>query len=333
MADVVDRSRLHPGPGGAPALSVVAPCYNEQEVLPEFHRRVAAVCQNLTDSHEIVLVDDGSRDRTWTVVNELAARDPHVVGVRLSRNHGHQLALTAGLSVCRGERVLIIDADLQDPPELLPAMLARLDTGVDVVYGQRRQRAGESWFKLWTAAAFYKVLNRLSDTRIPAETGDFRLMSRRALDVLQAMPERHRYIRGMVSWIGFRQEPLLFDRDPRYAGETKYPFRKMFRLALDAIISFSTWPLKLANILAFITALGGLVVLLYALLGWLLGRATQSGWASILGGMALLSSVQLFMLGVMGEYLGRLYEQGKGRPLFIIETITRGARDAHNQET
>jgi len=333
MAAAADRIRLHPGPGGVPALSVVAPCYDEQDVLPEFHRRVSAACQALTDSHEIVLVDDGSRDRTWSVLSELTARDPHVVAVKLSRNHGHQLALTAGLSICRGERILIIDADLQDPPELLPDMLARLDAGADVVYGQRRQRAGESWFKLWTAALFYRVLNRLSDTRIPAETGDFRLMSRRALNVLQAMPERHRYIRGMVSWIGFRQEPILFDRDPRFAGETKYPFRKMFRLALDAIISFSTWPLKLANILAFVTALAGLAVLVYALLGWLFGRATQSGWASILGGMALLSSVQLFMLGVMGEYLGRLYEQGKGRPLYIIETIARGKGAANHEET
>ncbi len=306
----------------APLLSVVAPCYNEEAVLVEFHRRVAAVCDQIPGAHEIVLVDDGSRDRTWALMQELCAKDSQVVAVKLARNHGHQLALTAGLQVCRGQRILIIDADLQDQPELLPEMMKVMDDGADVVYGVRRHRAGESHFKLWTAAAFYRVLNRLSDTPIPSNTGDFRLMSRRALDVLQAMPERHRFIRGMVSWIGFRQEPLLFDRDSRYAGETKYPFRKMLRLAIDALISFSTWPLKLANVLAFIMAVCGLGVLAYAVIGWLIGLSTP-GWTSILGAMALLSSVQLLMLGVLGEYLGRLYEQSKGRPLFIIDRIER----------
>ncbi|MCK4341764.1 MAG: glycosyltransferase family 2 protein [Phycisphaerae bacterium] len=322
MTEPVD----HPNPAAdsndRPALSVVAPCFNEEEVLSEFHRRMSTVCEQLTQSYEIVLVDDGSKDATWRLMNELAEHDPHLVLVKLSRNHGHQLALTAGLSVCRGGRVLIIDADLQDSPEHLPQMLEIMDRGADVVYGQRRHRAGESRFKLWTAAAFYRVLNRLSETPIPADTGDFRLISRPALDVLQAMPEQHRFIRGMVSWIGFRQEPFLFDRDARFAGETKYPFRKMFRLAMDALVSFSTWPLKLANILGLLAVLVGLLLLVWAVVAGLRSHA-GAGRLAVLGVMALFSSVQLFVLGVLGAYLGRLYEQSKGRPLFIIETIRR----------
>ncbi len=289
----------------------------------EFHRRTSAVCRQVTESYEIVLVDDGSRDSTWAMMNEMAEHDAHLVLVKLSRNHGHQLALSAGLSVCRGQRVLIIDADLQDAPEHLPHMLAIMDQGADVVYGQRRHRAGESRFKLWTAAAFYRVLSRLSDTPIPADTGDFRLMSRRALDVLLSMPERHRFIRGMVSWIGFRQEPYLFDRDSRFAGSTKYPLRKMVRLAADALVAFSTWPLRLASILGVVAGLAGLILLAAALVNSLRG-AGGIGWLVVLGALAVLSSLQLFVLGILGAYLGRLYEQGKGRPLFIIETIRRG---------
>jgi len=305
-----------------PVLSVVAPCYNEEGVLSEFHQRVTAVCRQLTDQYEIVLVNDGSRDRTWACMTALAATDPHLVLVNLSRNHGHQLALTAGLSVCRGERVLIIDADLQDPPEILEPMMAIMDQGVDVVYGQRRKRQGETAFKLVTASAFYRILNKLSDTPIPRDTGDFRLVSRRALDVLQAMPERHRFIRGMVSWIGFRQEPFLYDRAARLAGETKYPFLRMLRFSIDAITAFSTRPLVLAIWLAMATALFGVGMLAWALYSWIMG-ITVTGWTTMICAMSLLSSGQLLMLGIMGEYLGRLYEQSKGRPLFVIERIVR----------
>jgi len=303
-------------------LSVVAPCYNEESVLDEFYQRVTDACRQLTDQYEIVLVNDGSRDGTWTRLSALAAVDPHVVLVNLSRNHGHQLALTAGLSVCQGERVLIIDADLQDPPELLGPMMAVMDRGADVVYGQRRQRQGETRFKLATAAAFYRILSKLSDTQIPRDTGDFRLISRRALDVLQAMPERHRFIRGMVSWIGFRQEPFPYDRAPRFAGQTKYPFVRMLRFSIDAITAFSTRPLVLAIWLAMATALFGGAMLAWALYSWVVG-ITVTGWTTVICAMSLLSSGQLLMLGIMGEYLGRLYEQSKGRPLFIIERVVR----------
>jgi len=204
-----------------PALSVVAPCYNEQEALPEFVRRVGAVLDRVGGSSEIVLVDDGSRDETWTLMSDAAGRDPRIVAVRLMRNHGHQLALTAGLSICRGARILIIDSDLQDPPELLPDMLALMDQGADVVYGQRRQRHGESLFKRATAAIFYRLIGRMTDVAIPADTGDFRLVNRRVLDLLLAMPERHRFVRGMVAWIGGKQVPLLYDRQARVAGESK----------------------------------------------------------------------------------------------------------------
>jgi dolichol-phosphate mannosyltransferase len=306
-----------------PWISVVAPCFNEEEVLPEFYRRTKAVCLAVGRPHEIVLVNDGSRDRTWELMERLAGQDPAVVAVNLSRNHGHQLALTAGLSVCRGQRVLVIDADLQDPPELLPEMLALLGQGADVVYGQRRRRAGETWFKRTTAAAFYRLLEWLTDIAVPRDTGDFRLLTRRAVDALGAMPEQHRFIRGMVSWIGFRQQPLLYDRDPRFAGETKYPLRRMLRLAFDAITSFSVKPLWLSSVIGVIA--GGLSVLLtvYALISWLSGGAAL-GWTSLMACLALISSLQFLLLGIHGEYLGRIYEQSKRRPLFIIERVVGG---------
>jgi dolichol-phosphate mannosyltransferase len=303
-------------------VSVVAPCYNEEESLPEFHRRVRDVCEKVGRPYEIVLVNDGSSDRTWDRMREAAAADPHLVLVDLSRNHGHQLALTAGLSVCRGDRILIIDADLQDRPELLPAMMEIMDQGVDVVYGQRRTREGESAFKLFTAAFFYRLIEKLTDTPIPRDTGDFRLMSRRALNILANMPERHRFIRGMVSWIGFRQEPLLYDRDKRFAGETKYPLIKMVRFAVDAITGFSIKPLALASVMGFVFACISICLLAYALAGWFFFR-TVSGWTSLLVIVTLLGSVQLLVLGILGEYVGRLYEQSKNRPLFVIRSIVR----------
>lgn len=307
-------------PGRPVHLSVVIPCYNEEQCLNELWRRVRESCLPVTESFELVLVDDGSRDRTWPMMVELHRADPRVVGLRLSRNHGHQLALTAGLSVCRGQRILVLDADLQDPPELLPQMMALMDDGADVVYGQRIDRAGESWFKKQTAKGFYRLVNWMSDAPIPADTGDFRLMSRRVLKVFNAMPEAHRYIRGMISWVGFRQEPLLYRREGRYAGQTKYPLRKMLRLAADAIISFSTMPLRLAALLAGVFALFGVALLVYVILSWMRGQAV-TGWASLLAALSIMSSAQLTVMAVMGAYLGRLYEQSKGRPLFIVEQL------------
>jgi dolichol-phosphate mannosyltransferase len=308
-----------------PYLSVVVPCYNESEVLGELHDRLTAVCDGVGRSYEIVLVNDGSKDRTWPLMAELAERDPSVVAVNLARNHGHQLALSAGLSLCRGERVLIIDADLQDPPELLPEMLRIMDGGVDVVYGQRRSREGETALKLVTASLFYRLIEKLSDVPLPRDTGDFRLMSRRALNVLLDMPERHRFIRGMVSWIGFRQEPLLYDRRARAAGTTKYPIRKMLRLSADAITSFSTKPLALASWMGMACGLFATFLGVFTLISWFgwFGRPNVTGWTSLMAAIALLGSVQLLVLGVIGEYLGRLFEQSKGRPLFVIDRVIR----------
>lgn len=308
---------------GGPRLSVVVPCYNEAEGIGELHRRVSAACRaEVGEDYELVLVDDGSRDETWKRIAALVREDPAVTGVRLSRNHGHQLALTAGLHLCRGERILIIDADLQDPPELLATMMDIMDGGADVVYGTRTARDGETWFKKGTAAVFYRLLDRLVDIDIPKDTGDFRLMSRRALEVLNAMPEQHRFIRGMVSWIGLKQVPLPYDRQKRVAGTTKYPLGKMIRFAVDAITSFSIKPLRAASYLGFAFALCALAALVYALRSWAFYDVVP-GWTSVMVVTLVLGSTQLIILGVLGEYIGRLYMETKNRPLFIVDRVAR----------
>jgi dolichol-phosphate mannosyltransferase len=305
-----------------PVLSIVSPCYNEEETLPEFHWRVTEVCARLGLPYELVLVNDGSRDATWDRMVQLTRTDSHVVAINLSRNHGQQLALSAGLSYCRGDRILILDADLQDPPELLPDMLALIDQGADVVYGQRRQRAGETVLKRATSALFYRLISRISSVPIPLDTGDFRLITRRVLDHLLAMPEQHRFIRGMVSWLGYRQDALLYDRDPRFAGETKYPFRKLCKLAVDAITSFSTQPLLYAGYVGIFLLIAGLGLLGGGLLELSLGGQLDRVLV-LLGAMSFLGGLQLTGIGLLGAYLGRLCEQSKGRPLFLIDRIER----------
>lgn len=319
---------LHRGEG-EPALSVVAPCYNEQDGLSEFHRRMSEACRRTVGNRwEIILVNDGSRDATWSVMRRLFAEDPNVVAINLSRNYGHQLALTAGLQYCRGDKVLVIDADLQDPPELLGDMVRVMEAEkADVVYGQRRERTGESFGKKTTAALFYRLLRRLIEFDIPVDTGDFRLMTRRALEALNAMPEHHRFIRGMVSWIGFRQVAFPYNREPRFAGATGYPFSKMVRFALDAITSFSVAPLRLASALGVAFGVIGIAMLTYTLGSWALGLAV-TGWTSLATIELILGSVQLIVLGVIGEYLGRLYLESKRRPLFILESVLRHEADA-----
>jgi polyisoprenyl-phosphate glycosyltransferase len=304
-------------------LSVVIPCYNEEEVLAELVRRVTEVCRATNRSYEFILVNDGSRDQTWPMMVALAATDPHLVLVNLSRNHGHQLALSAGLSQCRGERIFILDADLQDPPELLHEMMKRMDQGADVVYGQRARRRGESVFKRVACTVFYRLLGKLSDIPIALDAGDFRLISRRVLDVLLAMPERHRFIRGMISWAGFRHEAIPYDRPARYAGTTKYPFFKLLRLALDGMTAFSVRPLALASFAGLLTGLFAIGLLIFSLVSWLVYPEAPRGWASLMGAVTILASVQLFVLGIMGEYIGRMYEQVQGRPLFTIERVVR----------
>ena len=284
-------------------------------------------CDVAGDNHEIVLINDGSKDGTWSAMQRLADADSHVTAINLSRNHGHQLALTAGLDLARGDYILVIDADLQDPPELLPDMLATMAREeADVVYAVRRARAGESIAKRATAALFYRLLARLTDTTIPLDTGDFRLMTRRALDTFLALPEQARFIRGMVAWIGFRQVPFAYDREARMAGETHYPFAKMLRLALDAITGFSTAPLRFASHAAVVLTALSLLLMAYIGFGFLTGRAVQ-GWTSTMLVVVGLGAVQMFVLGLIGEYLGRLYVEVKRRPLYIVSDVIGGSRD------
>jgi glycosyltransferase involved in cell wall biosynthesis len=307
------------------ALSIVVPCFNEEACLAELHQRLSAAARiGVGEDYELVLVNDGSRDGSWPIMQRMAEADPHIVAVNLSRNHGHQLALTAGLDLCRGATILIIDADLQDPPELLPAMLAAMrEGGADVVYGVRKTRAGETAFKRATAHGFYRLLSRATEVDIPLDAGDFRLMSRRALDALLAMPEQARFIRGMVAWIGFRQIPFAYDRQERFAGETKYPLRKMLRFAFDALTGFSSAPLKLASHAGLALSLGSVILILYIAWAWIAGRSIQ-GWTSLMLIVVVLGAVQMFVLALLGEYIGRLYNEAKRRPLYIVQEVAGG---------
>lgn len=305
-----------------PALSIVVPCYNEAACLDILHARVSAAARAAVgEDYEIVFVNDGSKDDSWPVMQRLSAADPHLVAINLSRNHGHQLALTAGLDLCCGQQIMIIDADLQDPPELLADMRATMAAEqADVVYAVRRKREGETVFKKLTAALFYRVLDRVTDTPIPLDTGDFRLMSRRALDAFLSLPEQARFIRGMVAWIGFRQVPFLYDRAERHAGETKYPLAKMIRFALDAVTGFSTAPLRFASHVGLALTAASLLLFVYIAIGFFTGSAVQ-GWTSTMLVVVLLGAVQMFVLGMIGEYLGRLYVESKRRPLYLVADV------------
>ncbi|SLN72504.1 hypothetical protein ROJ8625_03842 [Roseivivax jejudonensis] len=307
-------------------LSIVVPCMNEEASIPALVERLSQVVAPWRTQAEIILVDDGSTDATWEEIERARATCPNLVGLRLSANRGHQVALTAGLEAARGERIFMLDADLQDPPELLPDMMSMMDRGYDVVYGQRARREGETAFKRATAHVFYRALNAMSDVDIPRDTGDFRLVSRRALDAVLAMPERARFVRGMFAWAGFRQIGLAYTRSAREAGETKYPLRKMVRLATDAMTAFSTKPLRLATRLSFLSlAVAGLmmVYVLYSLVVY----QTAPGWASIVLAIAAFSGVQLLTLGILGEYVGRLYLEAKGRPLYFVDEDTRAGAE------
>jgi len=307
-------------------LSIVVPCFNEEACLRALYDRLTASARAAVGSdYEIVLVNDGSRDRTWTMMRQLAAEDPHLLALNLSRNHGHQLALTAGLDLCAGEKILVIDADLQDPPELLAAMLETMcESDADVVYGVRKSRRGDTAFKRATAHGFYRLLSRATEVDIPLDTGDFRLMSRRALDALLAMPEQARFIRGMVAWIGFRQVPFAYDRDERFAGETKYPLKKMVRFALDALTGFSSAPLKLASFAGLALSVGSVLLMLYILVAFMSG-VNVPGWTSLMLVVVVLGAVQMFVLALMGEYIGRLYNEVKHRPLYIVQEVAGNA--------
>lgn len=302
----------------APALSIIIPCHNEAAVLPKTLARVRAVCEaeNIRD-YEIIVVDDGSGDETWSEIVKQCSASSGICGLRLSRNFGHQAALTAGLRQSSGRRVLILDADLQDPPELLGRLMACLDAGNDVAYGLRQTRQGEGWIKRFTAWLYYRLLNFLSEYPLPVDTGDFRLMSRRAVDAFLSLPEQGRFIRGMVAWIGFTQVAVPYARESRVAGYSKYGPRKMLLLALDGITSFSLRPLRLGLLLGGIMLLisGGLLV--FALCTWLFGY-TVRGWTSLLVVLLGIGGVQTLLIGIIGEYVGRIFVEAKGRPLYIV---------------
>jgi dolichol-phosphate mannosyltransferase len=314
----------------SPNLSIVVPCYNEEVLLEKLCLRLKVACEAAGEAnYEIILVNDGSRDGTWRAITEQCNRDGRVLGVDLSRNHGHQLALSAGLSLCSGQRVLIIDADLQDPPELLQQMMRLIDEGADVVYGQRKTRVGESALKRSTATAFYRVLCRVADTGIPLDVGDFRLMRREVVDVLNSMPEHHRFIRGMVSWIGYNQVPLLYDRAPRASGKTGYALGKMIHLAFDAFTGFSIAPLRFSTYLACLFLLFAMLLSVYVLYSALF-LGVVKGWSSLFLAFLLFSSVQLFCIGLMGEYIGRIFIETKRRPLYVIKEVFRRTTEKSN---
>lgn len=301
-----------------PTLSVVAPCFNEEGVLHELYRRISQVLDGSGETWELVLVNDGSRDRTSEIMRELHAQDGRVKVVDFARNFGHQIAVTAGMDYARGDAVVLIDADLQDPPELILQMLAKWREGYEVVYAIRAERKGETWFKEFTAKAFYRIILKITDIDIPMDTGDFRLMDRKVVDALKTMHEKHRFMRGMSVWVGFRQTGVKYVRAERYAGETKYPLKKMLKFAMDGITSFSYFPLQLATYIGFIAALLAVLGILVTVILRLSGSHAFFGQATTLVSVLFLGGVQLICLGILGEYLGRIYDEVKGRPLYIV---------------
>ncbi|HCG02052.1 MAG TPA: glycosyltransferase [Chloroflexi bacterium] len=306
--------------GSAPTFSIVAPVFNEFETLPVFYQRIVEVMEEVGDSFELVLVDDGSRDGSYQVMRELHERDPRVRCVEFSRNFGHQIAISAGLDHAKGRCVVIIDSDLQDPPEVIPKMIARWKEGAEVVYAQRVKRTGETRFKLITASAFYRLITRITAVDIPRDTGDFRLLDRTVVDALVAMREHHRFMRGLSAWVGFRQEAVHYERQERYAGETKYPLVKMVRFSLDAITGFSYAPLQLATSLGFLLAGVSLFGIVVAVLLRIVNHAIV-GQATTLILVLLMGGIQLIFLGVLGEYLGRIYDEVRARPLYIVREV------------
>ena len=301
--------------------SIVAPCYNEEQSLPELYRRIKEVMDHTGESWELVLINDGSADRTAKLMRELHAADNRIHYIDFARNFGHQIAATAGMDYAQGEAVVLIDADLQDPPELILEMIKKWQEGYQVVYAVRSERKGESWFKLFTAKAFYRLIYRITDVEIPLDTGDFRLMDRKVVEAMKQMKEKHRFIRGMTSWVGFKQTGVHYVREERFAGKTKYPFRKMFKFAMNAITGFSYLPLQLATYLGFIIAGLSAIGVVAVVITRLSGSQAFFGQATTLIMVLFLGGVQLISLGIIGEYLGRIYDEVKGRPMYIVNEV------------
>jgi len=309
-----------------PEYSIVIPILDERETLPALHRRLCQVMDQLDGSAEIILVDDGSTDGSFDVMRKLHETDDRVRVLRMSRNFGHQIAITAGLEHARGDAVVIMDGDLQDPPEVVPALAAKWREGFDVVYAVRDDREGESRVKLATARWFYRLLGHMSEVGIPRDAGDFRLIDRRVVDAVKEMPEHNRYLRGMFAWVGYDQAGVHYARDGRHAGRTKFPMRKMLGFATDGIVSFSTVPLRMTLVLGFLVSLAAFVLAIFAVLAKLTGAYTVPGWASITVGVALLGGVQLTVLGVMGEYIARIHDEVKQRPLYLVRDMLDSGR-------
>jgi dolichol-phosphate mannosyltransferase len=303
--------------------SIIAPIYNEFDNLPELYRRVKQVMDSTGETWELILVDDGSSDHSTDRICELAEKDPAIRPVIFARNFGHQIAVTAGLDYARGEAVVIIDADLQDPPEVILELAKKWKEGYEVVYAVRAERQGESWFKLLTASLFYRLIYRITDVKIPMDTGDFRLIDRKVVDVMNNMREKHRFLRGMGAWVGFRQIGVEYKREARFSGETKYPFKKMLKLALNAITGFSYFPLQVATYFGFVSAGIAILTIPVVVIGRLNGTQAFYGQATTLIAVLFLGGVQLISLGVLGEYIGRIYDEVKGRPLYIVREAPR----------
>ena len=311
--------------------SVVVPLYNEEEVILETYNRLKKVMDSTNEPYEIIFVNDGSRDKTAQIVYEICNKDNTIKLVDFARNFGHQTAITAGMDFSEGDCVVVIDADLQDPPELIPKMIEKWREGYDVVYGKRASRKGETFFKKFTAKFFYRFLRSMTDVDIPVDTGDFRLIDRKVCDALKLVNERNRYIRGIISWLGFRQIGIEFHRDKRFAGETKYPLKKMIKFALDAITSFSYKPLKLASYVGMFLSFASFIYLLVVLYTKLfMPHVTQSGWASIIAVNLLFNGITLMILGIIGEYIGRIYDEAKGRPLYIVKQTRNFSEEKSN---
>ena len=304
--------RLHP------KYSIVVPIFNEEAIIPELHRRLSAMLDGLDGPSELILVNDGSRDRSIELMRDIAARDPRVKVLSFSRNFGHQMAITAGIDHAAGEAVVVIDADLQDPPEVIPDLIKAWQNGAELVYAQRSERKGETLFKKFTASFFYRLITSMTDLKIPVDTGDFRLMDRKVVEALKAVREHHRFMRGLSIWVGFKQAGVQYVRQERFAGETKYPLKKMVRFATDGITSFSYVPLQLATTAGFIFAGVALVSIPVVAILRLLGNNFFGGQATTLIAVLLLGGVQLIFLGILGEYLGRIYDEVKKRPLYIV---------------
>lgn len=300
-------------------ITVIIPMYYEEEVAAECYRRIKDVMIKGNLRHELIFVNDGSKDRTIDILKSILKRDSNIKIIDFSRNFGHQTAVTAGIFHSSGDAVIIIDADLQDPPELILDMIRKWEQGFDVVYAKRKKREGETWFKLITAKYFYRFLSYMSDVKIPTDTGDFRLIDRKVVESFKSMPERNRFVRGMISWVGFDQTYIEYERNKRFAGETKYPLKKMIKFAKDGIIAFSSKPLRLMISLGCITILLAFIILVYSLIMKFFGTGTQRGWTSLMIAITFFSGVQLFSLGVIGEYIARIYDESKNRPLYIIK--------------